>query len=276
MKKIAYQGIPGSYSHSVCTQLFEREQLTDFPTFEQVFQAVESGQADHGVVPIDNAINGRVIDVNRLIPNYDVHVNAEFFLPINHQLIASPGSLLSEIKKVTSHPQALGQCRDFISKHGFDRISAANTALAAQDLASNPSKDLAVIASEEAARIYELDIIARDIEDNPLNKTRFFVISKALPDYQSYADPLSIITFTTQSIPAALFKALGGFATNFLNLVKLESFISHSDFTQSSFIIEVEASPADERLQRALKELDYFSTEVRLIGVVERKNGNTE
>lgn len=269
-KKAAYQGIEGSYSHSASRTVFPECDHEPVLTFEEVFVAVDAGRADFGVVPIDNLLHGRVLDVNRLLPKYAIFVSKEHLLPIDHCLLARRGETLQDIEQVMSHPQALGQCGGFIAQHRLETIPAANTALAARALAQSRQPSTAVIASREAAEIYDLDIIAEHIQDHPVNKTRFFALQKTLPDFADYKTPVTMITFVVKSIPAALFKALGGFATNALNLTKIESFISESDFSQSSFIVEVEAHPEDDRLKQALSELAYFTETMRVAGVFDR------
>jgi prephenate dehydratase len=267
---VAYQGIPGSYSHAVAQQVFPAAALQNHLTFEDVFAAVQAGQADRGVAPIDNVHNGRVTDVHHLIPRYDLSVVGEFYLPVRHQLLGVPGAQLEGVRAVLSHPQALGQCRSFLRAHGIAPVDAANTAVAAKTVAEAGDPSRAAIASPEAADLYGLVTLAADISDIEGNTTRFFIVARERQAPPPGAAAVTILTFATQSIPAALFKALGGFATNSINLTKIDSYSVGGDFSTAQFIIEVEAAPEEERMQRALAELAFFSTMVRIVGVFAR------
>jgi prephenate dehydratase len=267
---IAFQGIAGSYSHAAAGALFPAATLDRYLTFEDVFAAVQSGAADRGVLPIDNGHNGRVTDVHLLIPRYDLHVVDEHYQRVRHVLLARPGVRLEAIKSVVSHPQALGQCRGYLRALGVESIEAANTAVAAKAVASGTDDTIAAIASAEAGALYGLSALATDIADVPGNTTRFFVVARERADPPAGSAAITILTFITQSIPAALFKALGGFATNSINLAKIDSYSVDGDFTTAQFIIEVEAAPDDPAMQRALSELAFFSKMVRIVGVFAR------
>jgi prephenate dehydratase len=245
------------------------------PTFEDVFAAVQDGQADLGVVPIDNGINGRVTDVHHLIPRYNLQVVGEHYLPVRHHLLAKHGVGLHEITSAASHAQALGQCRQFLRSHAIAPVETANTAVAAKMVAEGDDRTRAAIASIEAAEIYGLTALASDIANVHGNETRFFAVGRERADPAAPDGCIMILTFATQSIPAALFKALGGFATNSINMTKIDSYSVGGDFATAEFICEIEAAPGEARTQRALKELEFFSTSVRIVGVFTRSPRQT-
>lgn len=250
--------------------MFPMADLRPFLTFEDVFAAVQAGEADRGVLPIDNGHNGRVTDVHHLIPRYDLFVVGEHYQRVRHTLLAKPGASLDQIRRVLSHPQALGQCRGYVRRLGAEPVDAANTAVAAKIVADGGDATQAAIASAEAGALYGLSALASDIADAPGNTTRFFAVARERGPPPEADQAITVLTFATQSIPAALFKALGGFATNSVNLCKIDSYSVDGDFTAAQFIIEVEAAPDTPAMQRALAELAFFSKMVRILGVFAR------
>lgn len=271
---IAYQGIAGSYSHAAARRMYPAATFRPHLTFEDVFAAVQDGQADFGVVPIDNGINGRVTDVHHLIPRYNLYVVGEHYLPVRHHLLAKPGVALPDITAAASHAQALGQCRQFLRAHAIAPIETANTAIAAKLVAEGDDRSRAAIASIEAAEIYGLTAVASDIANVQGNETRFFAVARDRVDPLTPEGCIMILMFATHSIPAALFKALGGFATNSINMTKIDSYSVGGDFATAEFICEIEAAPNEARTQRALQELAFFSSSMRIVGVFTRAPRN--
>lgn len=265
---IAFQGERGANSQIACEQA--RPDLTPLPckTFEDVFAAVESGDADIAMIPVENSIAGRVADIHHLLPDSHLHIIEELFLPIRFQLMALPGTRLDEIKAARSHVMALGQCRRFLRENGIDAVIAADTAGAARQVAERGDKTLAAIAPELAARVYGLDILAHNIEDAAHNTTRFVLMAPEPLDLDAVPRPcITSFVFRTRNLPASLYKALGGFATNGVNMTKLESYQIGGSFNATQFYAEIEGHPADRAVHLALEELEFFSNEVRVLGV---------
>ena len=264
---IAYQGAPGAHSHMASREI--RSDLDTLPcrTFEDVFAAVENGEAGLGVIPVDNSIAGRVADIHHLLPESQLHIVGEYYHPVRHQLLATPGASLSDVKSVASHVHALDQCRKAIAELGLTREVAADTAGAARDLAAKPDKTRAVIASHLAAEIYGLQVVREDVHDIEENVTRFLIMARepVHPDRDAGAAITSLF-FRVRSVPAALYKALGGFATNGVNITKLESYVA-PDFDVARFYADIEGHPDDSLVRLALEELGFFSREVRILGV---------
>jgi len=242
------------------------------PTFEDAFNAVESGQADLAMIPIENTLAGRVADIHYLLPHSKLHVVGEYFLPIRFQLMVLPGVALSEIKSVHSHIHALGQCRKIIRKHKWKPMVAGDTAGAARQIADDQDRSQAALAPRLAAELYKLDIAVENVEDEENNVTRFVVLSKTKQWAERCSAEQPILTtfiFRVRNVPAALYKALGGFATNGVNITKLESYQLGGKFFSSQFYVDVEGHPEDQNLKLALEELRFFSDEVRILGVYE-------
>jgi prephenate dehydratase len=267
-RKVVFQGELGANSHIACQEAYPRYEPVPCPTFEDAFAAVASGRADLGMIPIENSVAGRVADIHHLMPTAKLHIIAEHFLPIRNQLMAPRGATLKGLKTVESHIMALGQCRKFIRKLGIKAMVAADTAGAAKEVAEHGDPTRAAIASTLAAEIYGLDILARNVEDEAHSTTRFIVLSRD-KKIAKRDDGLVLTTFVFQvrNIPAALYKALGGFATNRVNMTKLESYMIDGNFFATQFYADVEGHPDDPNLKLALEELAFFSKELIILGV---------
>ena len=267
--RIAYQGEPGANSHTVCKQHYPDSEAIPCASFEDVFAAVESGEADLALIPIDNSIAGRVADIHHFLPDSDLHIIAEHFLRIRFHLMAVPGATLDTITTAHSHVHALGQCRKIIREHGLRPIISGDTAGAAREVAEANDPTQAAISPPLAAEIYGLEILAEDVEDEDHNTTRFVVLSRDF--IQAPADNGPVVTsfiFNVRNLPAALYKALGGFATNGVNMTKLESYMVGGSFSGATqFLAEVDGHPDHIGLARALEELAFFSTDVKMLGV---------
>ena len=267
-RKIAFQGELGANSHVACAKRFPEMQPLPCASFEHALEAVASGEADLGMIPIENSANGRVADVHHLMPSAGLHIIGEYFMPIHHCLMAVEGASLDTIRTVESHVQALGQCRARIRKLDLEPLIAADTAGAAKAVAASKDPTRAAIAPELAATEYGLQILARNFEDFENNTTRFVVVSPR----KSRAPAGGALTVTTfvfkvRNIPAALYKALGGFATTGVNMTKLESYQLDGKFTATQFYADVEGHPDDPAVKRALDELKFFSSELAILGV---------
>jgi prephenate dehydratase len=266
--KIAFQGEPGANSHLAIRQAYEGAEGIPSSTFEDAFTAVSEGSADLAMIPIENSVAGRVADIHHLMPSSGLHIVAEHFMPVRHQLVAVKGATLSTIKTVESHVHALGQCRKMIKKLGLKPVVAADTAGSAREIAESGDKTRAAIATRLAAEIYGLQILAEDVEDESHNTTRFIVLSrekKWAPRGQGKV--ITTFLFRVRNVPAALYKALGGFATNGINLTKLESYMLEGNFFATQFYVDVEGHPDDRGLAFALEELAFFSKELKVLGV---------
>jgi prephenate dehydratase len=268
--RIAYQGEAGANSH-LAAQLAHPD-LEPMPcdTFEDAIGAVKDGRARYGMIPIENSLAGRVADVHHLLPQSGLYIVGELFLPIRFQLMAPKGAKLSGITDVYSHVHALGQCRGIIRRHGLKAHVAADTAGSARQVADwgDPSK--AALAPRIAAEIYGLDILAEEVQDADHNTTRFVVLAREPDDVEPDNGPtITTFVFTVRNVPAALYKAMGGFATNGVNMTKLESYQIDGAFTATMFYADIEGHPADRPVQLALEELSFFSTELRILGSYE-------
>ncbi|MGX7741389.1 prephenate dehydratase [Rhodopseudomonas parapalustris] len=266
--KIAFQGEPGANSHIAISDAYPTAEAMPCATFEDALSAISSGEADLGMIPIENSVAGRVADIHHLLPTSKLFIVGEWFLPIRHQLVAVPGAKLEDIKTVESHVHALGQCRRIIRKFGLRPIVAGDTAGSARLIAERGDKTCAAISSRLAAKIYGLDILAEDIEDEAHNTTRFVVLARE-PRWAAQGSGQLVTTFVfrVRNLPAALYKALGGFATNGVNMTKLESYMVDGNFFATQFYADVEGHPEDRNLAFALDELKFFSREFRIVGV---------
>jgi prephenate dehydratase len=267
-KRIAFQGEPGANSHLACREAYPDYEPMPCATFEDAFTAVTNGDAALAMIPIENSVAGRVADIHYLMPRASLHIIAEWFLPVKHQLMAPKGATLDSIKTVESHVHALGQCRNIIRKLKIKPIVAADTAGSAREVAERGDKSCAAIATRLAAEIYGLDILAEDVEDESHNTTRFIVLARE----PQWAEPgngpvVTTFIFRVRNIPAALYKAMGGFATNGVNMTKLESYMIEGNFFATMFYADIEGHPDDHNVTLALKELEYFSKETKILGV---------
>jgi len=266
--KIVFQGEPGANSHLASREVYPDYEAVPCPTFEDAFAAIGSREAALGMIPIENSVAGRVADIHHLMPDSGLHIVAEHFMPVRHQLLAPKGTRLEEIKTVESHVHALGQCRKVIRKLGIKPLVAADTAGSAREVAEAGDKTRAAIASRLAAEIYGLDILAEDIEDEDHNTTRFIVLSRESRWTSSDAGPvITTFLFRVRNVPAALYKALGGFATNGVNMTKLESYMIEGNFFATQFYADVEGHPEDRSLVFAFEELAFYSKEMKILGV---------
>jgi prephenate dehydratase len=259
-KKIAFQGEPGANSHIACNQAYRGYEPLPCPTFEDAFAAVRTGRAELAMIPIDNSLAGRVADIHYLMPRSGLYIVAEWFLPVQHQLMASKRASLKTIKTVESHVHALGQCRNIIRALRVKAVVAADTAGAAREVAEAGDVTRAALATKLAAKIYRLKILKKDVADAKHNTTRFVVLAHK-PKWPSRKKPLVMTTFVfeVKNIPAALYKALGGFASNGVNMTKLESYMVNGNFAATQFYADVQGHPKDRALELALEELVFFS-----------------
>jgi len=266
-RTIAFQGHPGAYSHLVCREAFADYQVLACESFEDVFAAVREGRARLAMIPVDNTVAGRVADVHHLLPHGGLHIVGERFLRVRHHLLGVPGARLETVRTVLSHTHALGQCRAFLRRHGYRSRVVADTAGAAMEVAAAKDPSLAAIASELAAEIYGLEILASDIEDAEHNTTRFLLLAREPAYPPAGSGPvITSFLFRVRNVPAALYKALGGFATNGVNMLKLESYIDGS-FTQAQFYADIMGHPEDRSVALAFEELRFFAQEVEILGV---------
>jgi len=265
---IAFQGAPGAYSDMACRAVFPEMTTLPCPAFEDVFAAVRNGHATYGMIPVENSSAGRVADIHHLLPESGLHIVGEHFQAVNHQLLAPSSATLDTISVVHSHIQALSQCRNFIRERKLHPTVHADTAGAAAEVASFNDPSQAAIASRLAGEIYELKTLSADIEDTAHNTTRFLVMAREPDDPDPETEHvITTVVFRVRSVPAALYKALGGFATNGVNLTKLESYILDAKFTVAQFHADIEGHPDSRAVRLALEELGFFSREVRILGV---------
>ena len=268
IQKIAYQGEPGANSHIACSEAFPAHEPMACRTFEDCFIAVEKGEAALAMIPVENTIAGRVGDIHYLLPSTQLHITGEYYLPIRFQLMALKGTKLADVRKARSHIMGLGQCRNFLRKHGIEAVTAADTAGAAREVAELGDPSVAAIAPRLAAEVYGLEILAEDIEDAAHNTTRFVIMSRTPADIDAGDGPAkTAFLFEVRNIPAALYKGLGGFATNGVNMTKLESYLTGGSFEASQFYAEIEGHPDERPVQLALEELGFFSQSLKILGV---------
>jgi prephenate dehydratase len=267
-KKIIFQGEAGANSHLACKEAYPDYEPVPCPTFEDCFSALTAGEVDLGMIPIENSVAGRVADIHHLMPTANLHIIAEWFLPIRNQLMAPKGATLQTIKSVQSHVMALGQCRNVIRQLKLKPVVAADTAGSAREVAEANDVTRAAIGSRLAAEIYGLNILKENVEDEANSTTRFVVLSRE----KSWAKPgngktITTFVFRVRNLPAALYMALGGFATNGVNMTKLESYMIGGNFFATQFYADVEGHPEDRALVLALEELAFFSKELTVLGV---------
>jgi prephenate dehydratase len=267
--KISFQGEPGAFSHQACRTWFPDYEPKPCTTFDDAFAAVQSGECALGMIPVENALAGRVSDVHHLLPSSGLRIIGERFLPIRMQLMALPGTRIEDLKTVSSHVVALAQCRKLIKELGLTPQVTSDTAGAAKSLSENPRPGHGVIAPALAAELYGLEILRRDVEDAGWNTTRFLVLTadENPPLPEPGVDCVTSFVFRVRNVPAALYKALGGFATNGVNMTKLESYMENGVFTATVFYSEVDGRPDDPGMVHAFEELAFFTSQVSVLGV---------
>ncbi|MFV0460750.1 MAG: prephenate dehydratase [Actinomycetales bacterium] len=267
--RIVYQGEPGANSHLICRQVYPDSEPVAAPTFEHCFDLMADGSVDLAMIPIENSLAGRVADIHHLLPESGLHIIAEHFLPIHFQLMALPDARIEDLTTVCSHVHALGQCRALIRELGLKPLDVGDTAGAARQVAEAGDLTRAALAPAGAAELYGLQILRRDVEDAAHNTTRFVVLSRE-PVHAAGGPSITTFVFRVRNIPASLYKGLGGFATNGVNMTKLESYQLDGSFVSTQFYADVEGHPHDRPLALALEELVFFTTDVRILGVYPR------
>jgi prephenate dehydratase len=265
--RIAFQGALGAYGHEACLQA--RPDMTPVPctTFEGVIRAVKEGRADLAMLPVENTTYGRVADIHRLLPESGLHIIDEAFVRVRIALMARPGVTLGDVKHVRAHLVLLPQARSFLDQHGITSEPAADSAGAAEELAASGNMEEGVLASTVAADIHGLEVLAEDIEDLDHNTTRFLLMSPDINTGRRADRMITTFVFQVRNIPAALYKAMGGFATNGVNMIKLESYMVGGSFTATQFYADIEGHPDDPAVKRALEELGYFTHSLDILGV---------
>ena len=266
-QKIAYQGEPGANSHIACLEVRPDFEPMPCRTFEDAFQAVKDGAAKLAMIPIDNSVAGRVADIHHLMPASNLSIIGEHFLPIHFHLLAVPGAKLSELKTVHSHVHALGQCRKMIKAQGLTPIVAIDTAGAARELSETKNKTDSALATALAGELYGLEPLLKNVEDEAHNTTRFIILSTERQDAAAGNGPvMTSFVFRVRNVPAALYKAMGGFATNGVNMTKLESYQIEGQFSATQFYADIEGHPEDRHVRLALEELSFFSSYTKILG----------
>lgn len=267
-KRIAFQGTAGAYSDIACRTVFPDYETLPCFVFEDVFAAVHDGKAELAMLPIENSVAGRVADVHKLLPNGGLYIIGEHYQPVEHHLLTIPGARLEDVKEAHSHVQALAQCHHWLREHNIKPVVTADTAGAAEDVVKRGDKSIAAVASELAGVIYGLQSVASNIADLPNNTTRFFILSpKSIRPNPTQIKCVTSMLFRVRSVPAALYKALGGFATNSINITKLESYLIDGRFTAAQFYLDAEGHPDETPMKNALDELKFFAHELKVLGV---------
>ena len=269
--KIAFQGEKGAYSHIACNEVFQDAEIKNCATFEETFKTVFEDENFKAIIPLENSLAGRVADIHYLLPKYKLQIHAEHFQKVEHSLLCKKSAELKDIKYVRSHAQAIGQCQAIITKNNFKTIISADTAGSAKDLAENKDITIAAIASELAAKTYSLKILKKNIEDEAGNVTRFLIMGKNVrqPEYDKNKKYITTCIFRLKSEPSALYKSLGGFATNQINLTKLESFSVKNTFNQTNFYLDLEGHIEQKTVQKSLEELGFHTENLDILGVYE-------
>ena len=278
-QKIAFQGEPGANSDIACKQMYPGLESTPCASFEDAFELVSSGETDLAMIPIENSIAGRVADIHLLLPHSGLQIVGEFFLPIHFDLLGIPGSTIEGATEVHSHIHALGQCRKLIREAGLKPVIAGDTAGSAREVREWNDPTKLSLAPPLAAELYGLEVLASAVEDDPSNTTRFVVLAREteLPTREALPGPaVTSFVFRVRNVPSALYKALGGFATNGVNMTRLESYMVGNEFAATMFMADVEGHPQDLPLKLALEELDFFTTEVWILGVYPAADHRTE
>ncbi len=266
-RRVVFQGEPGSYSHLATREALPHCEAVPAPTFEDAFGALRGGSVDLGMIPIENSLHGRIADIHYLLPEAPLYILAEHFHRVRHQLMAVPGATLSSITTVVSQEPALGQCRNIVRELGLKRQLWADTAGAARHVAEVKDRTLAAVASRLAAEIHGLNILRNDVEDATHNVTRFLILARE-PEYAKAGGGPVVTTmiFRVRNVPAALYKALGGFATNGVNLTKLESYQLEGSFNATQFFADMEGHPDERSMKLALEELKFFTSSLKILG----------
>ena len=269
--KIAIQGELGAYSHIAVENLFKEAEIKTCTTFEETFKQAYNDPSCKIVIPIENSLAGRVADIHYLLPKYKLQIHGEYFLNVEHNLLCKPEATLQDIKSVRSHAQAIGQCQNIINKKKFKSIVSADTAGSAKDLSEGEDKSIAAIASELSAKIYKLKILEKNIEDEKGNVTRFLIMGKNIeqPEFTNNKKFITSCIFRVKSEPSALYKCLGGFATNQVNLTKLESFSVKNTFDQANFYLDIDGHLEQTGVKKALEELGFHTETLDILGVYE-------
>lgn len=271
IKSFAFQGVNGAYSEQAGKNVFPEAQSVPCKTFEDMFSCVKNEKAEIALVPIENSQAGRVADTQRLIPDSDLNIIGEYFLEVNHNLLAIPGAKINDIKRIHSHEQGIAQCRNNIIKINKEMVIATDTAGSAKKISEFQSKEDAAIASALAAEIYNLEILKSNFQDSLNNVTRFLIMSKKSSDIKSTEkNLLTTLVFIVRSIPASLYKCLGGFASNGVNITKLESYIHPQGFDVAQFYIDFEGHPDQDSVKLALEEMKFFCKEIKILGVYKK------
>jgi prephenate dehydratase len=263
--RIAFQGTPGAYSHQACTEVHPELEGLPCKTFEGAIAAVREGRADRAMLPVENSTYGRIADIHHLLPESGLHIVGEHFVRVHANLLGVPGARLEDVRAAMSQSPLLGQCRGFLRAHAIEPRVGPDTAGSAAAVAKAADPSLAALASELAAEIHGLTVLARHIEDQSDNTTRFLIMA-AEPVPVPRGDVLTTFVFRVRNLPAALYKAMGGFATNGVNMTKLESYMIDGQFTATQFYADIEGHPDDPAVARALEELGYFTTRLQILG----------
>ena len=269
--KIAFQGEKGAYSHIACEEIYQDLEIKNCATFEETFKIAFENENVKAIIPLENSLAGRVADIHYLLPKYKLQIYGEHFQKVEHCLLSKQDAELKDIKYVRSHAQAIGQCQEIIKKNNFKSIISADTAGSAKDLADSNDKSIAAIASGLAAKIYGLKILKKNIEDETGNVTRFLIMGKNVrqPEYEKNKKYITTCIFRLKSEPSALYKSLGGFATNQINLTKLESFSVKNTFDQTNFYLDLEGHIEEKAVQKSLEELGFHTESLDILGVYE-------
>ena len=267
--KIGIQGELGAYSHIAANNLYKDAEIKTCATFEETFKQAHHDEDCKIIIPIENSLAGRVADIHYLFPKYKLQIHGEYFLNVEHNLLCKPEATINDIKYVRSHAQAIGQCQELINKKKFQSIISADTAGSAKDLSEGDDKSIAAIASELSAQIYKLKILEKNIEDEKGNVTRFLIMGKNIeqPEFDKAKKFITSCIFRLKSEPSALYKCLGGFATNQINLTKLESFSVKNTFDQANFYLDLEGHLEETKVKKALEELGFHTETLDILGV---------
>ena len=269
--KIAFQGEKGAYSHIACEEIYKGAEIKNCSTFEETFKIAFEDENIKAIIPLENSLAGRVADIHYLLPKYKLQIYGEHFQKVEHCLLSKQEAEFKDIKYIRSHAQAIGQCQNIIKKNNFKPIISADTAGSAKDLAQNKDKSIAAIASELAAKIYKLKILEKNIEDEKGNVTRFLIMGKNIeqPELTNKKNFITSCIFRVKSEPSALYKCLGGFATNQVNLTKLESFSVKNTFDQANFYLDINGHLEQSGVKKALEELGFHTETLDILGVYE-------